>query len=92
MHIKQEYLHLKGDMLFSRIEKMKMFQLLVFFKHTLVGGRTSLHSSGSPFYHLEHDLGGEITALVSKSYIKGAVTVGCWQGLCRIFLMLEGKK
>lgn len=71
---------------------MKTFQVLVFFKHILVGERSRLHSSGSPFYHQEDDLGGVITVLVSKSCIKGAETVGCWQGLCRIFLMLEGKK
>lgn len=36
MHIKQKYLHLKGDyVLFSRIEKMRTLQLLVFFKHTV---------------------------------------------------------
>lgn len=67
MHIKQKYLHLKGDdVLFSRLEKMKTLQLLIFFEHLFFGDeRSSVCSSGSPFYHLEHDLGGVITPLVS---------------------------
>lgn len=37
MHIKQKYLHLKGDdVLFSRMEKLKRRQLLIFFKHTFL--------------------------------------------------------
>lgn len=93
MHIKQKYLHLKGDVLFLRTEKMKTLHMLIFFKHTFFGDeRSSVHSSSSPFYHLEHNPGGVITPLVSKSCIKGAVTMGCWQGPCGILLMLWGKK
>lgn len=78
-------------MLFSRIEKMKKTSAACIFQAQFFGDeRSSVHSSGSPFYHLEHDLGGVITTLVSKSCMKGAVTVRCWQGLCRILLMLEG--
>lgn len=93
VHIKQKYLHLKGDnVLFSRIEKMKTSAACIFQAHCFDDERSSVHSSGSPFYHLEHDLGGVITTLMSKNYIEGAVTVGCWQGLCRILLMLQGEK
>lgn len=36
VHIKQQFLCLKGDVLFSSMEKMKTLQLLVFFKHVFL--------------------------------------------------------